>query len=122
MKQRPWVPAPPFILQHTNLVGRNAEDGLVELSLLLAPSVIPRDDHLHHFVCVAHFPALQNAQEGRQAALAEQHLAETKVAIPRHGTGEEHVEFHDEQVSEVEVLLGPVVCIAEKSIAVFVGR
>lgn len=113
MERRPRVPAPAFILQHPNPVGCDAEDGLVELSLQVVGFVFPRDDLLEQLVRVAHFLAAENAQEGGEAALGEQHFPEAQVAVPGHGAGEERVEFHEEQVGEVDVFLGPVVCVSD---------
>lgn len=121
MERRPRVPAPAFILQHPNPVGCDAEDGLVELSLQIVGFVFPCDDLLHQLVRVAHFLVAENAQEGGEAALGEQHFPEAQVAVPGHGAGEEHVEFHEEQVGEVDVFLRPVVCVSDQAIAAFIG-
>lgn len=107
LEQHAFVGAPAFVLQLADLVEGDAEHGQAERALRVVHGVVEAEDHLEHFVFVAHLLALHDGGQGGQAALAEEHSAEAEIAFAGEGAGEEHVELHDEEGGQIEVLLGP---------------
>ena len=75
--------------------------------------VVPPHDHAQHFKGRAQLLSLQHARQCRQAALAEQHLAQVALAVARGRMVEAHVQLDEEQSGEVEGVVGPEVTVVD---------
>lgn len=70
-------------------------------------AVAPADEEAEHVERGAEGLALEGAEEGREAGLGEEHLAEAQFTVAGAGVGEAHVEFDEEEGGDEEVVVGP---------------
>lgn len=70
-------------------------------------AVSPAQKKVDHVEPGADGSALEGGEEGAEASLGEEHLAEAQLAVTRARVCKAHVELHDEQGGDEEVVVGP---------------
>lgn len=100
-------------MQGADLVSGELEDG--EMGDARAGTVSPADEEADHVERGAQGFALEDAVEGGQAGLGEEHFAEAEVAVAGAGVSEAHVEFDEKGGGGEEVVVGPELGVVHDS-------